>query len=105
MLENVTFSNLNGGELPRRFAQEFRRILDDIGLEEKNVDDKRTLILEVEVTPGATGENAIIKVSSKLKLPAQKSKAGVVNLQRTDEGVIAGAITEVQSELFQEVED
>jgi len=102
MLENVTFQNLNGGELPRRFAQEFAKVLEDISLEEKNVDDKRTIVLEVEITPGATGENAIIKVSSKLKLPARKSKAGVVNLQRTDGGVIAGAIVDVQSELFQE---
>lgn len=106
MLEGATIYNLNRGEIPRRFAKEFGKVLADIGSEDKVLDVKRTIVLEIEITPGVTGGNAIVVVKPKVKLPAMKSSGGVVEFQRTGDGVVAGAIVDVQGELFREgVED
>ena len=48
MLNNVNFANINGGELPRRFTQEFSRILEDIDNDEKPTEAKRSMILQID---------------------------------------------------------
>ena len=102
MLEGATINNINRGEIPRRFAKEFAKVLEDIGSEDKILDAKRTIVLEIEITPGVTGENAIVVVKSKVKLPAMKSSGGVIELVRLGDGIVAGASVDVQSELFAE---
>ncbi len=101
MLEGATILNINRGAIPQRFAKELGKVLDDIGSADKILTEKRTITIEISIEPGVTGENAIVIVKSKVKLPAMMSSGGVIELQRTGDGVVAGATVDVQTELFE----
>ena len=105
MLNNVNFANINGGELPRRFTQEFSRILEDIDNDEKPTEAKRSMILQIDFEPGETGDNAIVTVTSKLKLPAIKTSEGMIGLDHTPRGINAVVLTDGQKELFDNEEE
>jgi len=104
-LNNVNFANLNGGELPRRFTQEFSRILEDIDNDDKPTDSKRSIIIQIDFEPGETGENAIVTISSKLKLPAVKKSDGMIGLDHTPRGINAVVLSDGQKELFEQEEE
>ena len=100
MIEQVNFYNLNEGELVKRFAKELGKVLEDIDNPDKENEAKRTIVLEVEITPDAALESASVLIKSKVKLPAANPSLGLIKLEEGPRGIQATAIVDKQTPLF-----
>lgn len=104
--EIVTLANVNNGAAVVLFERDWQKVLNNIADESTPADAKREITMKFTIVPSKKrGGNAVVVISSALKLAAQKEAVGITLIEKDLNGVHGFVSNPRQEVLFPKEED